>query len=112
MKQMKSPTFASFLALLALLASVQGAIMAHAQTVNGWTNYSDPNGKWTIQYPSYWLAGNPKTNISIMNESMFTSGNGSVVIIAVTVNHPIKTLSNNGYQFNCDTTLLAGHRTC
>jgi len=77
-----------------------------------YTNYADPNGKWTIQYPSYWLAGNPKTNGSIANESVFTSGNGSALIIEVTANNPVKTLSNNGFQFNCDTIILAGHKTC
>ncbi len=92
-----------------MLASVYAVPSALAQQ---YTNYTDPNGKWTIQYPSYWLAGNPKTNGSVANESMFTSGNGSALIIEVTTRDPVKTLSNNGYQFNCDTSLLAGHKTC
>ena len=52
-----------------------------------YTNYVDPNGKWTIQYPSDWLAGHSNTiranDSQSINESKFTpfdSGNVSIAV--------------------------------
>ena len=50
-------------------------------------DHADPNGKWTIQYPTNWLAGHSNTiranDSQSINESKFTpfdSGNVSIAV--------------------------------
>jgi hypothetical protein len=86
------------------------------------TNYADPNGRWTIQYPSDWLAGHSNTIRSNdsqgVNESKFTPFDSGNVSIAVGIGSNVMNKSyaaliqRGGGQLNCDAFVIAGHKAC
>ena len=87
-----------------------------------YTNYADPNGKWTIQYPSDWLAGHSNTiranDSQSINESKFTPFDSGNVSIAVGIGSNVMNKSypaliqRGGGQLNCDAFVIAGHKAC
>jgi hypothetical protein len=102
-----------------ILASIYSIPSAFALQ---YTNYADPNGKWTIQYPSDWLAGHSNTirtnDSQSINESKFTPFDSGNVSIAVGIGSNAMNKSyaaliqRGGGQLNCDAFVIAGHKAC
>ena len=87
-----------------------------------YTDYADPNGKWSIQYPAGWLVGhNVITGINgtQMNENVskfipFASNNNVSISIGITygVNQSYTALFDNDSLLNCNAYLIDGNKAC
>ena len=95
-----------------------GAIPA-AFAQQQYVNYTDPNSKWSVQYPSHWLVGHSiitRANDSqTINESKFVPFNDANVNIRIAVFsdlsfHPL--LQGMVGQWYCYAYFIAGHPTC
>ncbi len=95
-----------------------GAIPS-ASAQQQYVNYTDPNSKWSIQYPSHWLVGHTiitRANDSqTMNESKFVPFNTNNVSIRIAVfsnlSIPATFYGVHG-QWYCGAYFIAGHETC
>lgn len=88
-----------------------------------YSNYEDPGGKWSIQYPSGWLVGHNATlvingtnigqNISkfVPFESQYSNVSISIGITSRIGNQSYATLFHQS-EGNCDAYLLAGKKAC
>lgn len=116
---MKKQILLTILIAAAILTSICAIPCAFALQ---FTNYADPNGKWTIQYPSDWLAGHSNTiranDSQSINESKFTPFDSGNVSIAVGIGSNVLNKSyaaliqRGGGQLNCDAFVIAGHKAC
>ena len=116
MKQQIPITISIAAVILASICAIPSAFALQ------YTNYADPNGKWTIQYPSDWLAGHSNTiranDSQSINESKFTPFESGNVRIAVGIGSNVMNKSypaliqRGGGQLNCDAFVIAGHKAC